>query len=156
ARSSKNSLDVYWGQSDGTFSGSDSNQFQLAFSSPQLSPVVVDVDGNGSKSLAVLDYNGGVTLLRNMRSSGNSRDTLVSPQAVANWHLPSGVHPDGVATGDFDSDGKTDLVVSYGANGSGFALLPGSLATAKVTHLSSTNTVGGIAVGYLNNDANLD
>jgi hypothetical protein len=155
----RNYLRVYWGHDGGTFSASDSSQYPLLFGNPALAPVVVDVDGNGSRSLAVVDTSGGVTLLRNMESSDASRSNLFSI-AATHWQLPAHVVPVGEAAGDFDRDGKTDLVVSYrGSSASdpaGFAFLPGTLATGTYHNLGSGSTVGGIAVGYLNNDPYLD
>jgi hypothetical protein len=157
---SKNYLRVYWGHGGGTFSPSDYSQYPLSFGNPALPPVVVDADGNGSKSLVVIDASGGVTLLRNMRSSGASRSNLFSTQRIDNWHLPANARPVGVATGDFDRDGKTELVVSYQglttSDPAGFIFLPGSLAKATNYILGVGNYVGGVAVGYFNNDSYLD
>jgi hypothetical protein len=157
---SKNYLRVYWGHGGGIFSPSDYSQYSLSFGNPALPPVVVDVAGNGSKSLVVIDASGGVTLLRNMRSSGASRSNLFSTQQIDNWHLPANARPVGVATGDFDRDGKTDMVVSYQglttSDPAGFIFLPGSLAKATNYILGVGNSVGGIAVGYFNNDSYLD
>src|SRR5262249_41835784 len=96
---------------------------------------VSDLDGDGKPELVVTNYGEGsgttVSVLRNTSTVGN-----VSLAAQQTFTV--GIGPLGVAIGDLDGDGKSDVVVTN--NGS----LSGDGTTVSV--LRNTSTVGNVSL----------
>ncbi|MCR9296180.1 MAG: FG-GAP-like repeat-containing protein [bacterium] len=117
--------------------------------------VAANIRGNGLQDLAVLDKSGTTILLANQKAAGAERSNLFQISTISNWSLPSSVAPVSAMIGDFDEDGREDLIVQYNSLTSsasdGFALLPGSFAKATTYSIP-----GSLAVGYLNSDRYLD
>jgi hypothetical protein len=112
---------ILLGQGDGTFSppvyypiNGDAGR-----ADPSV-PVVADLNGDGHVDVVVADYD--VNLVSVLYGVG---DGTLEP--VLNISLPNtnAVEPGTIATGDFDRDGKTDLVVGSIGRGSQLFLIPG-------------------------------
>ena len=109
-----------------------------------------DFDGDAKPDLVVLNndpYSSTFSLFRNTSGNGNlSFSTKVD--------YGTGYNPRSVATGDFDGDGKPDLVVgNEGANVSIYKNISaiGSVSFASKIELPTNGTTG-VSVGDYNND----
>ena len=155
---------IYWGQASGQFtSTSPMNQYAV----PQSKGLVLkalDSHGTGLSDLVLIGGNSDgalVTLLSNQKNAGATRANLFTATNVANWTLQPSTTVQDVAIGDFDRDGRQDLVVAYAWASSsskinGFAFLPGNQAKATFYNFNAGYPVTGIAAGYVNSDQYLD
>jgi subtilisin-like proprotein convertase family protein len=83
--------------------------------------------------------------------------TCVSPAFSSNTTSTVGSSPTGIATGDFNNDTKTDLVVAnQGANNVSVLLGDGNGGFGAATNFAVQSNPYSVAVGLFNNDANLD
>jgi len=115
--------------------------------------IVID-DFNGDGFLDLLTVNGATTSAGPTISTvlGNGDGTF---QAAVNNPMPGGLAPGVVATGDFNRDGKLDLVMT---NPSGVSILPGNGdgTFGMPTSYATGNLPIFVAVGDLNGDGKLD
>jgi hypothetical protein len=115
---------------------------------------VLDVDGDGLLDLLVVEdrYRGGTSRL--FRNTGG----LVF-EDVTGTMFPAGIDGLGVATGDLDGDGLTDLFVA-GSNrlfentGSGLSEVPGAVPIWET--FGNEDDVAGAAIADVNRDGMLD
>ncbi|MBS1795313.1 MAG: right-handed parallel beta-helix repeat-containing protein [Acidobacteria bacterium] len=85
-------------------------------SSAAVRSVAADFDSDGVVDLIVADANGGARLLKGSAEFSQNRNTAASadlpPFAPTGVTLALGVAPDFLATGDYDLDGKNDLLAA--------------------------------------------
>ena len=119
--------------------------------------VAADVDGDGKLDIIATDYSDQnvVSVYRNTCTPGN-----ISAAAFANRvDFPTGPNPQGVAVGDIDGDGRTDLLVANTGDGTVSIFrntsVPGSLTASSFAPKVDFNTGDGCAnvtVGDLDGD----
>src|SRR5271157_3268938 len=150
---SRNSVAILLGKADGTLS-------LAVFYATGALPVAVavgDFNGDGRQDLAIANQNcaspyscganGSVSILL-----GNGDGTFQSQVVIA-----SGMQPSSIAMGDFNADGKPDLVISNGALNSIVVLLGNGDGTFQSPVAYSTPSgATSVAVGDFNQDGNLD
>ena len=148
------------GATTSTFS---TTQITLPVGTIPYSVAVGDFNADGKPDLAVTDYNGGlVWVLLNTTASG-----AATPSYAAAVSFTVGTHPESVAVGDFNADGKPDLVVANFGGGvgaiMGVSVLLNTTAASAVTPTFATaaNFAAGsgpisVAVGDFNGDSNPD
>jgi hypothetical protein len=117
---------------------------------------IADIDGDGKPDLVLAAYNtsaNAISILRNTTSSG-------SIAFAAKVDLPAGTNPYGIALGDLDGDGKTDIA-SPNSNANTLSVYrntssSGSVSFAtKVDYTTGSNPVS-IAIDDLNGDGKPD
>jgi hypothetical protein len=114
--------------------------------------LVSDFNSDGNSDLAFCDRNNNIGVLL-----GHGDGTFSPPTMYATWNGGSTID---FAAGDFNSDGKTDIVVSH-PSPSAFAVFlgrgDGTLRKKKIVKLpQSGNGEGGIVPGDFNSDGLLD
>jgi 6-phosphogluconolactonase (cycloisomerase 2 family) len=124
------------------------------------SVAIGDLDGDGKPDLAVANQGSGtVSVYRNTSSSG----LIAAGSFAAKVDFTTGTNPHSVAIGDFDGDGKPDLVVTnYSSNtvsilrntGSSGSIAAGSFAT-KVDFATGSQPYS-VAIGDLDGDGKPD
>lgn len=128
---------------------------QIKVSTSLYSVIAADVNGDGFPDLVAVDggngnsgSNGGVWILLNQKNG-----TFGTPV-----EFPAGPEPYYVFAADFNGDGKLDLVVSDGGQGSTIAVLLGNGdGTFKApTQLSVTSYPGAVVAADFNNDGHPD
>jgi hypothetical protein len=92
-----------------------------------------DLDGDGKPDLAVTDWTGWISVLRNTSVPGS----ITSSSFAAEVDFETGHYSRGIAIGDLDGDGKPDLAVANGGNNT----IPGS---DLVSVLRNTSVPGSI------------
>ncbi|MHB1795681.1 MAG: FG-GAP-like repeat-containing protein [Acidobacteriaceae bacterium] len=146
---SVNGVYVFLGHSDGTFA----NPVQYAAGSNPEAAVIDDVNGDGKLDLIVDDGGFGPNNIFALLGNG---DGTFKPAIIAGGSSDLSVTNHSLATGDFNGDGKKDLVLSDGeillGNGNGtFA------ASAFTLPINLAPNDGGIpVVGDFNHDGKLD
>jgi uncharacterized protein (TIGR03437 family) len=128
---------------------------QIKVSTSLYSVIAADVNGDGFPDLVAVDggngtsgSNGGVWILLNQKNG-----TFGTPV-----EFPAGPAPYYVFAADFNGDGKLDLVVSDGGQGSTIAVLLGNgNGTFRAPkQLSVTNYPGAVVAADFNNDGHTD
>jgi hypothetical protein len=119
---------------------------------------VGDFNGDGRPDLAVANFNGGsVSVLFNNTAAGASVPFFAAQQTFA-----VGTNPQSVAVGDFDGDGRPDLVVTNSIDNQVGVLVNTTAAGASAPSFAAQQTfaVGdlpeGVAVAYFNQDGRAD
>ena len=98
-----------------------------------------DLDGDGKIDIAVTGQSTNVVaVLRNKSTSGT-----VSLETNVNYTV--GVYPSGLMSGDFDGDGKPDIVVAN-TNSATVSLLRNKMGEPVISSFSPTNGVAGTTV----------
>jgi hypothetical protein len=155
-------LYLFLGNGDGTFQkarhiATDAYDFGCGFG-PSL--VVNDFNGDGKADLAFCDWHG--PILRIGIALGNGDGTFLRPVYYPIPFGPGNTFPFNFTAGDFNSDGKTDLIaVTAGLETFQFAVLwgngDGTFQKAKKINLPQ-NQGGetGMLVGDFNSDGLLD
>jgi len=111
--------------------GSFAAKVDFATGDSPSSVAIGDLDGDGRPDLAVTNFNDNtVSVLRNTATSGS----ITTGSFASNVDFATGNHPQSVAIGDLDGDGKPDLAVANGNDN-----------TASV--LRNTATSGSITTG---------
>ncbi|MBB1284477.1 VCBS repeat-containing protein [Flavisolibacter sp. BT320] len=113
-----------------------------------------DLDGDGKLDMAVANqFSNTVSVFRNTSTNGTI-------DFAARIDFPAGTQSRGVAIGDFDGDGKADLVVANTASGNISFLrntsTPGSVSFAAKTDYTTGSGPHAIAVGDLDGDGKPD
>lgn len=146
---SVNGVYVFLGHADGTFA----NPVQYAAGSTPAAAVIDDVNGDGKLDLIVDDGQFGPNNIFTLLGNG---DGTFKPAIIAGGSCDICTGNISLATGDFNGDGKKDLVLSDGeillGNGNGtFA------ASAFTLPINLAPNNGGIpVVGDFNHDGKLD
>ena len=150
ANSGNNTVTVLLGNGSGGFTAAAGSP--IAVGSSPRSMAVGDFNGDGNPDLVTTDYSGNTITVLLGNGSGGFTAATGSPFAT-------GVNPSSVAAGDFNGDGKLDLVTSHfndntvtvllGDGTGGFTAAPGSPFAVGVNPAS-------VAVGDFNGDGNPD
>jgi hypothetical protein len=120
---------------------------------------VGDFNGDGKPDLVVTNFNDNtVSVLLNTTPTGATIPSFAPQQTFA-----TGIHPDSVAVGDFNLDGKPDLVIAnYYDSGTVSVLLNTTPTGATTPSFAPQQTFatgrypGPVAVGDFNGDGKLD
>src|SRR5579863_1549511 len=139
-------LVIYLGNGDGTFKAGAS------YATGQgPGAAVADLNGDGRPDLVLFNNNingsaGSVSVLL-----GNGDGTLRSPVSY-----PSAGQPQQLAIGDFNGDGKLDLVLANGPDVGTLSILFGNGDGTFQPHVDLTSAGFGVVAGDFNNDGKLD
>jgi hypothetical protein len=134
-----------------------SPRIDISTGSYPWSTAAADFDGDGKVDLAatVTDENV-VALFRNLGSAGS----LSSGSFADRVTFPTGQGPTGIASGDFDSDGKLDLAISNALSNTvsilGNTSTPGTLQFVARMDISVGKDPKGLAAGDLDGDGKQD
>ncbi len=149
ANPSANTVSVLLGNGDGTFQA----PLTYATGNHPVNLAVADLNGDGILDLAVANLNDRtVSILL-----GNVNGTLF--QAHMDIMTTSGalIGPIAVTTGDFNGDGKVDLVITNQNNNSVSILLGNGNGTFQAPlEFTTGSTAAGVAAGDFNGDGRLD
>ncbi len=144
-----NNVTILLGNGDGTFNQASGSPIAVGNGADALA--VGDFNGDGTLDLAVANYNDATIIILMGNGDGTFTPASGSPLSV-------GSEPIAIAVGDFNHDGKLDLVVSDFGSSNVIVLLGNGDGT--FTSAPSQPGVGvgpdGIAVGDFNGDGNLD
>jgi hypothetical protein len=150
------------GNGDGTFQKArrivTDKRFPECGEGPSL--VVNDFNGDGKADLAFCDWNG--PTLRIGIALGNGDGTFQRPVYYQIPFGPGNTFPFNFTAGDFNSDGKTDLIaVTEGVGSPKFAVLWGNgdgtfQKAQKITLPKNFGGEGGLVTGDFNSDGLLD
>jgi trimeric autotransporter adhesin len=141
-------------------SGSFAAKVDFATGSNPISVAVSDLNGDGKPDIAVANWaSGSMSVLRNA-STGS---VITTASFAAKVDFVSGTHPQSIATGDIDGDGKPDIIVANqgSTNVSVFrnTVAGGSITSTsfapKVNFTTGTNPYS-IAIGDIDGDGKLD
>ena len=123
-------------------------------------PALADIDGDGKLDLAVSNYfSTSFSIFRNTSSSGSI--TFATRVDIATGGI---VSPQGLALGDLDADGKTDVVVADDVGvdaGLNVAIFKNTSTSGTVTFAASVNISAGarpysVTIGDLDGDGKPD
>jgi uncharacterized protein YjdB len=130
----------------------------LATSNSPTNVSLADIDGDGRMDIVVSCYSSGTfSVLLNRSVPGTI-------SFAAKVDIPTGASPQGIAAGDFDGDGKPDIVISYVSTANqvsvfrNIATLGGTISAASFirTDFAVSGSSQRVRVGDLNNDGKLD
>jgi len=140
--------------------GSFASKIDFATGSNPFNVAIGDLDGDGKPDLAVANYGSNtVSVLQNTATSGS----ISTGSFAANVDFATGSHPEGVAIGDLDGDGKPDLaVINYSDNT--VSVLRNTATFGSITTGSFASKVdlttgagpGSVAIGDLDGDSKPD
>ena len=144
--SDSDTLRFFMGYGDGTFG----RETSLSAGDRPTAVVVADFDGDGRQDLAITNAGGGDISL--LRAAGDpAQDGIVfGPEK----RFKTGREPRALAVGDFNNDGRQDLVVSNGRSKSVSILLgaPGDVAFLGQERLRVGKTPDTVVVADFNDD----
>ena len=134
-----------------------SPRVELSTGSYPWSTTAADFDGDGKVDLAATVYDENVVaLFRNVGTMGS----LSTGSFAERVTFPTGTGPTGIASGDFDSDGKADLAISNAVSGTVSIFrntsVPGTIQFAARNDLLVGKDPKGLAVGDLDSDGSQD
>ena len=145
-----NSVTVLLGNGSGGFTAAAGSPFAVG-TNPQ-SLAVADFNGDGKPDIVTANFSGNSVTVLLGNGSGGFTAAAGSPFAV-------GISPVFVATGDFNGDGKLDIVTANSADNS-ISVLLGNGAGGFTAAAGSPFAVGrnpqSVAVGDFNGDGKLD
>jgi len=161
ANASSNNVSVLLGNgTNGTGDGTFAPAVNYATGQTPVAVVVGDFNSDGRRDLAVANNNAlsnSVSILL-----GNGTGAIGNGTFAAAVNVPAGQNPTGLATGDFNQDGITDLAVA-GNTGTGVSILVGNGSggvgngtfAPAVSYPCGTSTRD-VVVGDFNNDGRAD
>jgi trimeric autotransporter adhesin len=100
-----NDISVLLGNGSGGFTAASGSPVSLGANAKPFAVAVADMNGDGFGDIVVGNY--GTSTVTVLKSNGNGTFTAETPVA-----LPTGAGPSYVVTGDFNRDGKTDVITS--------------------------------------------
>jgi hypothetical protein len=100
-----NDVSVLLGNGSGGFTAASGSPVSLGANAKPFAVAVADMNGDGFGDIVVGNY--GTSTVTVLKSNGNGTFTAETPVA-----LPTGAGPSYVVTGDFNRDGKTDVITS--------------------------------------------
>jgi len=130
-------------------------------------PGVTYMTGQGPGAMAVGDFNGDgladLAVSNSLNSDvsillGQSNGTMQSPvnYVAGTGNSGFGTSPGSIVAGDFNGDGKLDLIVSYSAGTGGLSLLLGNGDGTFKTAANYPGPTGSLFVGDFNGDGRAD
>lgn len=149
--SMSNNLSVLVGSGTGTFTAKPN----ITAGNAPNAVVVLDLDGDGKKDLIAANSGGGTGTGSLTVALGNGDGTFKTPSSIT---IPVG--STGMAAADFNQDGKIDLAISHGAQGT-VSVLTGSGggafgAPTSINAGGAAANADDVVVGDFNNDQKLD
>jgi FG-GAP-like repeat/Putative Ig domain len=145
----ENLVTILLGNGDGTFRLAQNSVF--ATGSNPWAMVAADFNGDGKLDLAVTNYDGGSVTILMGNGDGTFTPATGSPITV-------GLNPIALAVGDFNSDGKADLVVANQTDNTLTILLgngDGTFTPAASSPFALGTVPSSIAVGDFNSSGRL-
>jgi hypothetical protein len=142
-------VSVFLSNGDGTFTAGP------VASEPGMGPgamIVGDFNGDGKPDIAVADFQANTVAILLGNGDGSFTATSASPISV-------GMSPAALAVGDFNHDGKLDLMVANAGDKTITVLLgkgDGTFTEAAGSPVSVGAALGSFAVGDFNGDGKLD
>jgi hypothetical protein len=123
-----NSVSILLNQSSGPGNISFAASINVATGLLPQALIASDLDGDGTPDLATSNFNGNsITVLRNLGSAPGTISFAPRP-----WDFGAGISPAGVAVGDLNLDGKSDLVIADGTSNSVSVLISDRPSTGTV------------------------
>ena len=115
-----------------------------------------DFDGDGKPDIAIANDSSATNTLSILRNTSVAGKLSFGPRQA----IPAGIMPDAIASGDFDGDGKPDLVVINGQSDSLFVYannsISGTIAFGAKTGYYSGAGCSHVAIADINGDGRPD